>query len=171
MCADENRSLTFSVVDVLMRFSANTPELYVLILHQKLLTHTIEILWDRLGMRRFVLYTAAQLLGAMVGAFMLRCSLPPGFLATPFTTDGSLTAAHPVQVFILEFLATFVLVYVVFATAVDRAGAAKVLCVCLSGNLRLTSLVVLSVPCVALFATPVVWQLSLHSSARGTCRH
>jgi glycerol uptake facilitator-like aquaporin len=33
--------------------------------------------------------------------------------------------AHPVQVFILEFVATFILVYVVFATAVDRCGAAK----------------------------------------------
>ena len=30
------------------------------------------------------------------------------------------------QVFLLEFTCTFVLVYVVFATAVDKAGSAKV---------------------------------------------
>jgi len=79
----------------------------------------------RLGMRRFILYVSAQLLGACLGAAMLRVSLPPGFLETPFTTDGSLTAAHPVQTFLLEFIATFILVYTVFATAVDRTGAAK----------------------------------------------
>ena len=33
--------------------------------------------------------------------------------------------AHPVQTFLLEFTATFILVYTVFATAVDRCGAAK----------------------------------------------
>ena len=32
------------------------------------------------------------------------------------------------QVFLLEFTCTFVLVYVVFATAVDKAGSAKVAC-------------------------------------------
>eukprot|EP00293_Proteomonas_sulcata_P005163 CAMPEP_0184329742 /NCGR_PEP_ID=MMETSP1049-20130417/144307_1 /TAXON_ID=77928 /ORGANISM="Proteomonas sulcata, Strain CCMP704" /LENGTH=164 /DNA_ID=CAMNT_0026652125 /DNA_START=608 /DNA_END=1102 /DNA_ORIENTATION=- len=79
---------------------------------------------NRLSSRRFWLYTAAQFAGAIVGAVVLRLSLPPVFLATPFTTVGSLTAAHPVQVFLLEFVCTFVLVYTVFATAVDRKGAA-----------------------------------------------
>lgn len=79
----------------------------------------------RLGRQRYMLYCAAQLLGACAGAALLRLSLPPSYLDTPFITAGSLTAAHPVQVFLLEFTCTFVLVYVVFATAVDKAGAAK----------------------------------------------
>jgi glycerol uptake facilitator-like aquaporin len=53
---------------------------------------------DRLGKQRYMLYTAAQLLGACCGAALLRLSLPPSYLETPFVTAGSLTAAHPVQV-------------------------------------------------------------------------
>lgn len=79
----------------------------------------------RLGKQRYMLYCAAQLLGACAGAAVLRLALPPSYLETPFITAGSLTAAHPVQVFLLEFTCTFVLVYVIFATAVDKAGAAK----------------------------------------------
>merc|ERR1712127_247596 len=79
----------------------------------------------RLGQKRFLCYVAAQLLGACSGAALLRLSLPPSYLETPFVTAGSLTAAHPIQVFLLEFTCTFVLVYIVFATAVDKSGAAK----------------------------------------------
>lgn len=79
----------------------------------------------RLGKQRFMLYVAAQLAGACCGACLLRLSLPPSYLDTPFITAGSLTAAHPVQVLILEFTCTFILVYTIFATAVDKAGAAK----------------------------------------------
>ena len=78
-----------------------------------------------MGKQRYMLYCAAQLLGACAGAAVLRLALPPSYLETPFITAGSLTAAHPVQVFLLEFTCTFVLVYVIFATAVDKAGAAK----------------------------------------------
>ena len=46
----------------------------------------------------YTLYVAAQLLGACCGAALLRISLPPSYLETPFVTAGSLTAAHPVQV-------------------------------------------------------------------------
>jgi hypothetical protein len=74
-----------------------------------------------------MLYVAAQLAGAICGAALLRLSLPPSYLDTPFVTAGSATAAHPVQVFLLEFTCTFVLTYVVFATVIDKAGAAKVL--------------------------------------------
>ena len=81
----------------------------------------------RLGKQRYLLYVAAQLLGAICGSALLRLSLPPSYLDTPFVTAGSATAAHPIQVFLLEFTCTFVLVYVVFATVVDKAGAAKVL--------------------------------------------
>ena len=101
----------------------------------------------RLGKQRYLLYVAAQLLGAICGSALLRLSLPPSYLDTPFVTAGSATAAHPIQVFILEFMCTFVLVYVVFATVVDKAGAAKVLnpptppylftlCFCTPGTLR-----------------------------------
>jgi len=79
----------------------------------------------RLGKQRYLLYVAAQLLGAICGSALLRLSLPPSYLDTPFVTAGSATAAHPIQVFLLEFTCTFVLVYVVFATVVDKAGAAK----------------------------------------------
>jgi MIP family channel proteins len=79
----------------------------------------------RLGRQRYLLYVAAQFLGASLGAAVLRLSLPPSYLETPFITAGSLTAAHPVQVFMLEFTCTFVLVYVIFATAVDKSGSAK----------------------------------------------
>ena len=80
-----------------------------------------------MGKQRYLLYVAAQLLGAICGSALLRLSLPPSYLETPFVTAGSATAAHPIQVFLLEFTCTFVLVYVVFATVVDKAGAAKVL--------------------------------------------
>lgn len=52
----------------------------------------------RLGKQRFLLYVAAQFAGACCGAALLRLSLPPSYLDTPFITAGSLTAAHPVQV-------------------------------------------------------------------------
>lgn len=54
--------------------------------------------WNRLGQKRFLCYVAAQLLGACSGAALLRLSLPPSYLETPFVTAGSLTAAHPIQV-------------------------------------------------------------------------
>jgi glycerol uptake facilitator-like aquaporin len=52
----------------------------------------------RLGNHRCMWYIAAQFAGGIVGAFFLKLALPPALLATPFTTSGSLTAAHPVQV-------------------------------------------------------------------------
>ena len=58
----------------------------------------ITSLAPRLGKQRYMLYVAAQLLGACCGAALLRISLPPSYLETPFVTAGSLTAAHPVQV-------------------------------------------------------------------------
>ena len=42
----------------------------------------------RLGRQRFVAYVAAQLLGGVVGAVLLRLCLPPSFLEDPFTTSG-----------------------------------------------------------------------------------
>ena len=57
----------------------------------------------RLGRQRDLLYVAAQFLGASLGAAVLRLSLPPSYLETPFITAGSLTAAHPVQVFLRVF--------------------------------------------------------------------
>jgi len=55
----------------------------------------------------------------------LKLALPPAMDETPFTTTGSLSLSHPFQVFFLEFICTFALVYVFFATTVDKAGSAK----------------------------------------------
>ena len=56
----------------------------------------------RLGKQRYMLYVVAQLLGACCGAALLRLSLPPTYLDTPFITAGSLTKGHPVQVNTLD---------------------------------------------------------------------
>ncbi|EKX49438.1 hypothetical protein GUITHDRAFT_162181 [Guillardia theta CCMP2712] len=85
---------------------------------------TAFLMTNRLGKQRYLLYITAQLLGAVLGAFLLRIALPPEFLSTPFTTSGSLTTAFPTQVFLLEFICSFLLVYTVFACAVDKHGSA-----------------------------------------------
>jgi len=101
-----------------------------------------------LGKQRYACYCVAQVLGAIFGALALKLALPPAMDETPFTTTGSLTFSHPfqvapprassrtrpasagvscdavvfAQVFFLEFVCTFTLVYCVFATAVDKSG-------------------------------------------------
>ncbi|EKX39832.1 hypothetical protein GUITHDRAFT_164839, partial [Guillardia theta CCMP2712] len=86
---------------------------------------TAFVVTGRLGRRRYFIYIAAQVLGAIFGALALKLALPPAMDETPFITTGSLTFTHPFQVFFLEFLCTFTLVFSVFATAVDKAGVAK----------------------------------------------
>jgi|EP00802_Teleaulax_amphioxeia_P015739 aquaporin TIP len=86
---------------------------------------TAFVVTGRLGKQRYACYCVAQVLGAIFGALALKLALPPAMDETPFTTTGSLTFSHPFQVFFLEFVCTFTLVYCVFATAVDKSGAAK----------------------------------------------
>lgn len=86
---------------------------------------TAFVVTGRLGRKRYFWYCIAQLLGAITGAMALKLALPPAMDETPFTTTGSLSLSHPFQVFFLEFICTFALVYVFFATTVDKAGSAK----------------------------------------------
>lgn len=72
-----------------------------------------------------VLYVAAQLLGGILGALVLRLSVPEGMwrvadLGTP-TVDRSL-GVNTWQAILLEAILTFFLVFVVYGTAVDRRG-------------------------------------------------
>ncbi len=66
------------------------------------------------------LYVVAQLVGAMAAAWALKAALPADVYAGG--RGGALSIALSVaggQAFLLELLATFVLVFVVFGTAVD----------------------------------------------------
>mmetsp|Transcript_36170 Transcript_36170/g.95114 ORF Transcript_36170/g.95114 Transcript_36170/m.95114 type:complete len:113 (-) Transcript_36170:30-368(-) len=76
-----------------------------------------------MGKKRYMWYCIAQVLGAIIGAMVLKLALPPAMDETPFTTTGSLSLSHPFQVFFLEFICTFGLVYVFFAGSVDRNGS------------------------------------------------
>ena len=68
-------------------------------------------------------YIVAQLLGAMLGVYALKALLPADqFLAAHDTMQeiaGSVTFG---QALVMEFLATFFMVFVVFGTLVDRAA-------------------------------------------------
>jgi MIP family channel proteins len=65
-------------------------------------------------------YIVAQLVGAMAAAYALKLTIPPDIFAA--THGGGLSIAIQVtgaQAFLLEFIATFFLVFVVFGSAVD----------------------------------------------------
>ena len=81
-------------------------------------------LTQRIGMVRAVIYLVAQFAGGVTGAFLLK-------LAVPVVMEGSL-GAHalaegitPGMGLIIEILLTFVLVFVIFATAIDQKGVGK----------------------------------------------
>lgn len=69
------------------------------------------------------LYIVAQLLGAMVAAYALKGTFPAAVFAA---TQGGGQSISPditgIQAFVLEAIATFFLVFVIFATAVDQRG-------------------------------------------------
>lgn len=75
----------------------------------------------RISLPKAVMYMAAQLLGAVVGAFLLTVVIPTGAqgnlgahgLGSGVTVGGGLVA---------EIVLTFALVFVVFATAMDPKG-------------------------------------------------
>src|SRR5207245_6762680 len=71
-----------------------------------------------------LVYIGAQLAGAVAGAAILRSAVPgslwrPVSLGTP-GLGGGVNAAHAV---VIEAVLTFLLVWVIFATAVDPRGA------------------------------------------------
>ena len=70
---------------------------------------------------------AFQLLGSLLGGFVLRW-LYPGQVSTGFRlATPAVTSLTPEGGMLLELLMTFLLVFVVFATAIDSRGAAKTL--------------------------------------------
>ena len=67
-----------------------------------------------------VLYLMAQLLGAMLAAYVVKFSLPPDvFAAARGATLSISSSIQGGQAFLLEAIATFFLVFAVFGTAVD----------------------------------------------------
>jgi MIP family channel proteins len=67
-----------------------------------------------------VLYLVAQLLGAMIAAYVVKLSLPPDvFAAARGATLSISSSIQGGQAFLLEAIATFILVFAVFGTAVD----------------------------------------------------
>lgn len=78
----------------------------------------------RIGTAAAVMYIVTQLAAAALGAFALRVLLPgqlwgPSNIGSPVVTPG----IESWQAIGIEALLTFLLVWVVFATAVDPAGA------------------------------------------------
>jgi len=69
------------------------------------------------------LYIVAQLIGAVAAGYLLKATFPEGVFVA--TRGGGQTVAldiNGVQAFILEAVATFFLVFVIFGTAVDLRG-------------------------------------------------
>jgi aquaporin Z len=82
---------------------------------------------QRIGPIRFVVYVVAQLLGAVVAALIVKAIFPAALrdaveLGVP-AVNGAITVG---QAFVIEVIATFFLVLVIFGTAVDKRGAAVI---------------------------------------------
>ncbi len=80
----------------------------------------------RLSVRDGAWYIGAQLVGGVVGALLLQACFPPAavvaaFVGTPMLAEGVTAMAG----ILIELLLTFLLVFTVFATAVDPQGAFK----------------------------------------------
>src|SRR5436309_664600 len=75
-----------------------------------------------------VVIIAFQLLGSLLGGFVLRW-LYPGEITSPLhlATPAVATAITPAGAMFLELLMTFLVVFVVFATAIDSRGMGKTL--------------------------------------------
>ena len=75
-----------------------------------------------------VVIIAFQLLGSLLGGFVLRW-LYPGEITSPLhlATPAVATAITPAGAMLLELLMTFLVVFVVFATAIDSRGMGKTL--------------------------------------------
>ena len=80
----------------------------------------------RMSLRDGVWYIGSQLIGGVLGAVLLQACFPPAALAaanfgTPLLAPGVSVSAGV----IIELVLTFLLVFTVFATAVDPQGAFK----------------------------------------------
>jgi len=78
---------------------------------------------------KFVAYATVQILGALTAAFALRYGCPDtAVIRNPFVTQGILSdgvSRNLAGLGIFEFVTTFMLVYVVCATALDAKGTAR----------------------------------------------
>src|SRR6202166_439909 len=78
----------------------------------------------RIGTLEVFLYWAAQLLGGIAAAFLLKAIIPEEtWRAVALGTPELVRDFSRLSAMILEAVATFFLVFVVFATAVDERGA------------------------------------------------
>src|SRR5713101_9330818 len=78
----------------------------------------------RIGTMEVFLYWAAQILGGMAAAFVLKAFIPEEtWRAVALGTPELVRDFSRLSAMILEAVATFFLVFVVFATAVDERGA------------------------------------------------
>lgn len=78
------------------------------------------IITGRLDRITYILEVASQLVGAFVGSILLRISLPGNDLTHPLVAMGGVSTGHPLSTFIWEFLVTAFVVFVIFATVVDK---------------------------------------------------
>jgi glycerol uptake facilitator-like aquaporin len=70
---------------------------------------------------------AFQLLGSLLGGFVLRWLWPAQVSSALHLATPAVNAIAPEGAMLLELLMTFLVVFVVFATAIDSRGAAKTL--------------------------------------------
>ncbi|EKX54087.1 hypothetical protein GUITHDRAFT_150148 [Guillardia theta CCMP2712] len=75
---------------------------------------------EDLKLKEGLSYIIAQFFGAVCGAFLAKSCLPIEALVHPFVTMGSLSDKHGEQVFMMEFICTFLVVLVFYATVVDK---------------------------------------------------
>lgn len=68
-----------------------------------------------------VLFNYEQLLGAVIGASLLKDSTPRLWIGALGSHDIS-NGVYPSQAFLMEIMLTFVLIFVIFGVAVDRRG-------------------------------------------------
>jgi len=62
----------------------------------------------------------SQLTGSILGALALRVVIPGSDITHQFVAMGGVSSGHPLSTFIWEFIITAFVVYVVFATQVDK---------------------------------------------------
>jgi aquaporin Z len=81
------------------------------------------LITQRITPIRFGVYVVAQLLGAVVAAFVVKATLPAELTdAVDFGVPAVSPALTIGQAFVIEVIATFFLVLVIFGTAVDKRG-------------------------------------------------
>ncbi|EKX39814.1 hypothetical protein GUITHDRAFT_154300 [Guillardia theta CCMP2712] len=62
----------------------------------------------------------AQFVGGFAGGILLKLALPHTDLTVPLLAMGGPATSHPLSTFIWEFMATGFLVFIIFATVVDK---------------------------------------------------